>query len=53
MCFDFFYKFSLNISHSKKYSARCEQKRILFVTYSNSYSVQILIKLEFSRQIIE
>jgi len=46
-------KFVWNISHSKKNSARYYQKCTYVFMQSASYSCQILIKLEFSRQVFE
>jgi hypothetical protein len=51
--FDFLYKFTWNISHSKENWARYDQKRIAVFMWSIRYSCQILTKLEFSRQIFE
>jgi len=45
--------FISNISHSKKNLARYDQKCILVSMLSTRYSCQIVIKLEFSRQIFE
>jgi len=42
-----------NISHSKKNWARCDQKSILILMTIARYSCQILMKLEFSRQIFK
>ena len=42
-----------NISHSKKNSTSYYHKCALAFKYSTRYSKQILIKLEFSRQIFE
>ena len=42
-----------NISHSKKNWARYDLKCILVIMYSTGYSCEILMKLEFSRQIFE
>jgi hypothetical protein len=53
MCFGFVYKFVSNISHSKKNLLRYNHKRILVFTLSTPYTCQILMKLEFSRQIFE
>ena len=49
----FWTTFAWNISHSKKNSARYCQKCILVFAWSTRYSCRILIKLEFSRQIVE
>jgi len=43
--------FVSNISHYRKKWVRCDQKRILVFMQSTRYSYQILMKLEFSRQI--
>jgi len=51
LCFDFLLKFVLNISHSKKKRPRCDHRCILVFTTNTYYSCQLLIKLEFSRQI--
>ena len=45
--------FVWNISHSKKNCARFYEKCVLISTYITRYSCQILMKLEFSRQIFE
>jgi hypothetical protein len=45
--------FVWNISHSKKKWARYDEKCIMVFTWSASYSCQILMKLELSRQIFE
>ena len=45
--------FVRNISHSMKNWARYDQRRILVFMWSTRYSCQILMKLEFSRQIFE
>ena len=42
-----------NISHSNKNSARCYNKRTQVFVQSTRYSWQILIKLDFFRQIFE
>jgi hypothetical protein len=51
VCFDFLYNFYLNISHSKKNSARYKCENIFME--STRYSYQIWAKLEFSRHIFE
>ena len=51
MCFDFLYKFVSNISHSKKNRERCYNKCILVFMYTTHFYCQILMKLEFSRQL--
>jgi len=53
MCVDFSYNFVWNISHSIKNGTRCDQKCILAFMWSTVYPCQILMKLEFSRQIFE
>ena len=53
VCFDFLYKFCYSISHSKKKWTRYDQKRILVFMESALYSCPILMKLEYSRQILE
>ena len=45
--------FVRNVSHPTKKWARYDQKCILVCTQSTRYSCPILIKLEFSRQILE
>ena len=45
--------FVRNISHSKKDSARYYHKRNLVFLYSSHYSCQILMTLEFSRQMLK
>ena len=52
-CFDFLYKFCLKFSLSKIKWARYDQKCILVFVQSTLYIRQILIKLEFYRQIFE
>jgi len=46
-------RFVRNVSHSKKNRVRCGQKRTSGFMWTTRYSSQILIKLEFSRQIFE
>ena len=41
------------ISHSKTNSERYDKKCVLVIMYSTRYSCQILMKLEFFRQILE
>ena len=48
-----FTTFVLNISHSKSNSARYNHKYVEVFMESTRYSCQILMKLEFSRQIFE
>ena len=43
----------LNISHSKKNSARYYHKSVLIFTYSACYSCKILMQIEFSRHIVD
>ena len=45
--------FVWNISHSKKNSGRYYHKYMSLFMYSTGYSCQILMKLEFSRQIFQ
>ena len=45
--------FVLNIFHSKSNSARYNHKYVMVFMESTRYSCQILMKLEFSRQIFE
>ena len=45
--------FVWNISRPEKNWTRYEQKPIFIFTYSNNHACQILVKLEFSRQIFE
>ena len=53
MCVDFLYSiFVWNISHSKKNSASYYHN-VLGIHYRTRYSCQILMKIEFSRQIFE
>jgi hypothetical protein len=52
--FWFFYtSFVRNLSHSKKNSARCYHKRTYVFLWSTHYSCQILMQLEFPREIFE
>jgi hypothetical protein len=53
VCFDFFDKFVRNISHCTKNWARYDQRSILVFMSSTRYSCQILMNLEFSRQIFD
>ena len=53
MCFDIVYNFSWNIYYSEKYSARCYHKYTQVFAWSTHYSSRVLIKFEFSRQILE
>ena len=53
MCFDYLHKAYLNISHSKKNSARyCHKCENVFMK-GTRYSCRILMKFESSRQILE
>jgi hypothetical protein len=52
MCFDFFYSFFLNISHSKNWTLH-DQNCILVLMESNRYSCHMLMKVEFFRQTYE
>ena len=45
--------FVWNIFHSKNNRARYDQKCMLVFMYSTDHSCQVLLKLEFSRQIFE
>jgi hypothetical protein len=45
--------FVLNVSYSKKKWARYDQKSVLAFMYITRYCCQILMKLEFSRQIFK
>jgi hypothetical protein len=51
VCFDFLYFW--NFSHFKRNSAKYYQKCTLVFMWSTRYVCQILMKLEFSRQIFE
>jgi hypothetical protein len=51
-CFDFLYNFVWSILHSKKKWTRYDQKRKLVFMQSVHYPRQILIKHEFSRQVL-
>jgi hypothetical protein len=53
VCFDFLYNLFWNISHSTWNWAIYGRKCVLVFTWSTRYSCQILIKLEFSQQIVE
>jgi hypothetical protein len=54
MCVSIFYAtFVLNIFHSKKNWARCDQKTILVLMESTRYSWQIYFKYEICQQIFE
>jgi hypothetical protein len=53
MCLDIVYNFAWNIYYSKKNSVRCYHKHTQVFTWSTHYPSQVLIKLEFSRQILE
>jgi hypothetical protein len=54
VCLGFLRRFVCNISHSKKNSARCYRKCIsVCFMWSIPYSCQSVMKLEFSRQILE
>jgi hypothetical protein len=53
MCFDSLYNLVLNISHSKKNSARYSYKCINVFIQSTRYSCKLLMKLEISRQVFE
>jgi hypothetical protein len=52
MCFDFFYIFVSNISHSRKNWARYDKKMCIYIRVIR-YSCQILMKLEFYRHNFE
>ena len=53
MCFEFLYTFYLKHFQSKKKWARYDQKCILIFMWSTGYYCEILIKVEFSRKILE
>ena len=53
VCFDFLYNFVWKFSYSKKNWVSYDHKCTLVIMWSACHSCQILMKLEFSRQIFE
>ena len=53
MYFDLLYKFVWKVFHHKKKWARCGHKCVLVFVQSTRYYCQVLMKIDFSRQIFE